>query len=163
MWIARPIKLSNCSNRRQFISRILAQQFAVKIVVAVFVASLFPDAGLADHGPVFQEPLLAAVLLIILAPWVETLMFQTSMIEICRAWHRSRRTQLVAGSGPFAALHFLGGAASGIAAGIVGGLYFTHTYLECREQSWWTATWITAVTHSLHNLIVFPVLFASSA
>ena len=107
-----------------------------------------------------RDPALALFVLVVVAPPVETLLLQTLPIELLRVLRAPRIGQLLAGTVPFAALHFIGGVASGIAAGVVGGLFFSHTYLECRPRSWWTATWVTAVTHCLHNLIVLPVALA---
>jgi hypothetical protein len=143
---------------KQFVFRILVQQFAVKVLVAIAVVAVLPDARTADRSTVLREPVLAAILLVLVAPIAETLLLQTAPIEISRALRGRRALQFAAGSVPFAALHFIGGIASGVAAGVVGGAYFAHTYLECRPRSWWTASWVTAMTHGLHNLIVVPVL-----
>ncbi|MFA5863975.1 MAG: CPBP family glutamic-type intramembrane protease [Phycisphaerae bacterium] len=160
MWLLRPIRLDYCTGIRQFMFRILVQQFALKGLLAIFIVSLIPDAGVADHGPLNRQPLLAFFVFVLVAPPLETLLFQVVTIETMRTFKRSRLFQFLAGSVPFAALHFVGGVASGIAAGMVGGIFFSHTYLECRNKSWWTSTWVTTVTHSLHNLIVFPIVCA---
>ena len=98
--------------------------------------------------------------MVIFAPPLETLLLQAAPIEILRAFRMPRVLQFLIGSVPFAALHFPGGVAAGIGAGVVGGIFFSHTYLECRSRSWWTAAWATTATHSLHNLIVLPLALA---
>ncbi len=159
-WLLRPVRLQSCRGARQFIFRILVQQFAVKVAVAVPVGFLIPDNAPQAHADLLGNPLLALIVLCLVAPPFETLLLQAAPIEILRALRRSRRLQFLFGAAPFAALHFLQGTASGIGAGIVGGAFFSYTYLECRSRSWWTSLWVTTATHSLHNLVVLPLAFA---
>jgi hypothetical protein len=162
-WFFRPVSLNRSRGLRQFVFRILVQQFAVKVLVAVVIVAFLPEAEIADRTTILREPVLAAIILVVIAPIAETFLLQTATIETCRALRGRRPLQFAVGSVPFAALHFIGGVASGIAAGVVGGAFFAHTYLECRQRSWWTATWVTAVTHGIHNLIVLPIIFLAVA
>lgn len=50
------------------IIRILAQQFAVKVLVATLIGFLIPHAGLADRTDLLKEPLLAVFVLVVLCP-----------------------------------------------------------------------------------------------
>ena len=160
-WLLHPVRLRRCTGLRQFVLQILAQQFSVKIVVAICVGVLLPEsAGQKVHIP---DPLIVMVSAVVLAPILETLLLQTLPIEVGRRRRWPFAFQFLAGSAPFAALHFLGGPAVGLAAGVVGGFFFCYTYMECRKRSWWTATWVTAVTHCLHNLIVLPVFLAMAS
>ncbi len=159
MWILKPVRLDRCSGARQFILRLLAQQFILKSAIAVFIGLFASDLALTDHSEIFRRPVEAFVLMVLVAPVLETLLTQSLPIGIVRALKQSRLVQFLAGSVPFAALHFIGGVGTGIAAGMVGGIFFSHAYLEGRERSRWTAIWITAVLHSLHNLVVFPLAF----
>ncbi|MHA3772378.1 CPBP family glutamic-type intramembrane protease [Verrucomicrobiota bacterium sgz303538] len=162
MWLLRPVRLEQCSGLRQFARRILAQQFLVKILVAVAMGFIVPSAvgGQARH--IREDPLFALLFVLILAPVLETLVLQSAMIEPFRLFRRSRFAQFLAGAVPFAALHFFDGITAGIAGGVIGGMFFSHAYLECRARSWWAATKTTAATHFLHNLIVTPIAFASA-
>lgn len=157
-WLFRPVHLDCCIGPWQFIRRVLAQQFGVKIIVAIAIGILIPDAKDANNEAFKLNPFLMGAILVFVAPMFETLLLQAAPIEILRALRRSKRLQFLLGSIPFAALHFPNGAASGIAAGIVGGMFFSYTYLECRNRSWWTAVWVTTATHAIHNLICLPVL-----
>ena len=159
MWVFRPVRLRRCASLRQFVFRILIQQFAVKIIVALFIVLLVPEAG--TPKAVITDPLLIVVSVVFLAPTLETLLFQTVPIEVSRLLNRSLVFQFFAGVIPFAGVHFLSGLVYGIAGGVVGGVFFCHTYLECRSTSWWKSTWVTILTHGLHNLIVLPVLFVA--
>jgi hypothetical protein len=159
MWLIRPVRLTECRDAWQFIRRILVQQFLVKILVAIPIGLLVPQTAGGPPGFIREDPLFALVAILLLAPVVETLLLQSAMIEPLRLFRRSRLAQFVAGALPFAALHFLDGVHAGIAAGLVGGIFFSHTYLECRARSWWAATKVTTATHFLHNLIVTPFAF----
>ena len=161
MWIFRPVRLRHCASLRQFVFRILTQQFAVKIIVALFIVSLVPKAG--STKIIITDPLMMIVSVVFLAPILETLLFQTVPIEFFRLLNRPLIVQFLAGMMPFAGVHFLGGVVAGIAAGVVGGIFFCYTYLECRSTSWWRSTWVTAVTHGLHNVIVLPVLLVMAS
>lgn len=161
MWIVRPIYLRDCVGLRQFVLRILAQQFAVKLLLAIAVAIVISDSHETPHPAVLRDPLSAFVLIVLIAPIVETLLLQAAPIETCRGLRRSKWVQFLSGWLPFAALHFPLGVAAGV-AGFVGGAFFTHTYLECRSRSWWSSVGTTVTTHSLHNLVVFPLLLIMS-
>ena len=161
MWIFRPVRLRRCASLWQFVFRILAQQFAVKIIVALFIVSLAPEA--ANSKTVVTDPPIAIVVLVFFAPMLETLLFQTLPIELTRWLNRPHVFQFFAGMIPFAGIHFLGGLASGIAAGVVGGIFFSYTYLECRSTSWWKSTWVTTLIHGLHNVIVLPVFLVMAS
>ena len=158
LWLFRPVRLEACRSTCQFIFRILTQQFAAKVIAGVLIGLFIPNAGLTDRSALLRDPALALILLVLVAPPVETLLLQAAPIEILRSLGRSRRFQFLGGSIPFAALHFAGGVGSGIAAGIIGGISFSHTYLEGRSRSWWTALRITTITHGLHNLVCLPVI-----
>ena len=155
-WLFRPVRLQRCAGERQFIIRILVQQFAVKLVTGVLLTFVLPDAAFENQDELFKEPLLAFIIVVFVAPPIETLFLQAAPIEILRALRRSRTLQFISGVIPFAALHFPGGVVSGLAAGVVGGVFFSHTYLECRAKSLWTALWVTTITHGIHNLVVIP-------
>ena len=162
MWLLRPVRLKECANLWQFIRRILTQQFLVKILVAILLALLVPEDTSTQPDFILQDPLFALVAILILAPVFETLVLQSLTIESFRLLRRSRVAQFLAGMVPFAALHFFSGIHVGVAAGIVGGIFFSHAYLECRERSWWTSTKVTTATHFFHNLIVAPIAFLAA-
>ena len=61
-------------------------------------------------------------------------------------------TQAAAAAALFAFAHFTKSAGSGIAAGLPGGVYLGFAFAHWLGESFWTAFWVTAVAHSLHNL-----------
>lgn len=156
MWLFRPVRLAESRGPREFIRRVLLQQFLVKVLVAVPIALLVPQDAVGQSQFIREDPIFAIVAILLFAPVIETLVLQGAMIEPLRLFRRSRLVQFIAGAVPFAALHFFDGIHAGVAAGVVGGIYFSHTYLECRARSWWAATKFTTMTHFLHNLIVAP-------
>ncbi len=158
----RPVRLANCPRKRSFIFRILLQQFAIKILLTIPFALFLNEAPSKAQMELFRNPVMAFIVAILLAPPLETLLLQSAPIELLRALRRSRTAQFLFGAVPFAALHFLDGVISGVSAGIVGGLFFSHAYLEARVQSWWTALWVTTAIHALHNLIVLPLAIAAA-
>jgi hypothetical protein len=161
-WLFRPIRFSSCRGKWQFIFRILIQQFAIKILLGTPVALLFSEPPSKAQLELFRDPALAFFLVVIVAPPLETLLLQSAPIEILRALRRSRMAQFLFGAVPFAALHFLDGVISGVAAGIVGGVFFSHAYLECRVRSWWAAVWVTTIIHAIHNLVILPLAVAAA-
>jgi hypothetical protein len=100
------------------------------------------------------------VMLLLLAPPLETLVFQAFPIFIVRLFKGSLRTQILASTILFAACHFPEGIAVGISAGIIGGLYFGFAYAHWRTKSRWQPLWITIVAHGIHNGIAFILLVA---
>jgi hypothetical protein len=98
------------------------------------------------------------VLLLLVAPPVETLLFQALPIGLVRLLKGSIRTQILVSTILFAACHFPEGIAVGISAGIIGGLYFSFAYAHWRNRSRWHALWITTACHGIHNGIAFFLL-----
>jgi len=105
----------------------------------------FPDWGVATE----------LLVIVVIAPLVETLLLQSLPIFVARKFNASFRLQVIVSMVLFAACHFyFEGIVTGIAAGVIGGFYFAFTYAHWREKSRWTAFWVTAVSHAIHNGIV---------
>ncbi len=66
--------------------------------------------------------------------------------------------QVLAGMGPFAALHFAVSLSTGIAAGLAGGFYFAFTSVHWREKSLSHAIWMTTATHATRNTVAIAWL-----
>ena len=161
MWILRPIRLKNCAHLRQFILRLVTQYFVVKLIVALFLAFVLQDIDNTEI--IVTHPLAIIVIFVFVVPIVETLLLQTFMIELSRRLRYPISVQFCAGMIPFALLHFQAGIATGIAAGVIGGVFFSYAYLECRGDSWWKATGVTCVTHHIHNVICTPIMYAMAS
>lgn len=160
-WLSRPVRLVDCLGARQFITRITLQKFAANVLVALPLSLL----GSGKHHPVVDTDFSiphnfwrAALAVAVIAPIFETLLLQTAPIEIARAIRLPRMVQFLMGAIPFAALHFPMGIKMGIGAGIVGGLFLSHAYLEARNCSVGSAVWITMMIHLIQNLIFMSCL-----
>ena len=88
---------------------------------------------------------------VLMAPVIETFIGQAFPIFVARVFRASFRMQVFLSMVIFAVPHFGYGIGTGICAGLVGGFYFGFTYAHWRQKSRWTAFWITALSHSLHN------------
>ncbi len=101
------------------------------------------------------------LLLLVIGPPLETLVFQAFPIFVTRSLKGSLRAQIIASAVLFSAAHFPEGVATGISAGLVGGLYFGFAYAHWRTKSRWHPFWITTVCHVIHNGIAFVLLLAT--
>jgi hypothetical protein len=90
---------------------------------------------------------------VFVAPVIETLLLQALPVFVVRLCRGGFTLQVLFATIAFAAAHLSEGVAAFIAAGMVGGFYFSFTYAHWRERSRWTAFWVTALGHSLHNLV----------
>ena len=138
-----------------FCWRIALEGTAVTVAISAFI-SLF---GLAERDLRMDVGLLL-VMGVVVAPVLETLIFQSLPVWVARLFKASFQVQVVASVVPFVLVHVTQGLGTGIAAGLVGGFYFAFTYVHWREQRRWTAFWVTAVSHAIHNAILIPLAFA---
>jgi hypothetical protein len=97
---------------------------------------------------------------VIVAPVLETLLFQALPVCLARLCKASFAQQVVASVVPFFLAHAVEGLATGVAAGLVGGFYFAFSYARWCRKSAWTAFWVTAASHAIHNGILIPLAFA---
>lgn len=98
---------------------------------------------------------------VVVIPWLETLVYQSLPIGLCRRLRLGIATQALTSTVAFFAVHLSLGLVSGIAAGLVGGFYLAFTYIRWRRCSWWTAVWVTSLSHALGNGIICLVLLGS--
>lgn len=126
------------------------------VSLAMSICLSFLDLGERDIPFDFLELLLLGV---VVAPVLETLIFQALPIWIARLFHASFSVQVAASVILFFLAHVIEGIGTGIAAGLVGGFYFGFTYAHWRERGRWTAFWTTAVSHAIHNGILIPLAF----
>jgi hypothetical protein len=98
------------------------------------------------------------LLLLVVAPPVETLIFQAFPVFIVRVLKGSICVQILISTLLFSAAHFPEGIATGVSAGVIGGLYFAFAYAHWRTKSRWQSFWITTVCHAIHNGIAFILL-----
>lgn len=138
--------------------------FAWRIGVESTLVSLAVSAALTL---VFEDParelldlpfMVAFVAIMLVAPPLETLLLQALPIFVVRRLKGSFRTQVLVSTILFSAMHFPEGIVTGVAAGVIGGLYFASAYAFWRTRSRWSAFWVTTVAHAVHNGIALALL-----
>jgi hypothetical protein len=97
----------------------------------------FPDWGIGTF----------ILVVVLIAPPAETVFLQALPIFVARRFKAS-----------FAACHIPEGIVTAVAGGLVGGFYFAFTYAHWRQKSIWTAFWVTALSHCIHNAICMALL-----
>ncbi len=138
-----------------FCWRIALEGLAVSLLCALALSQLFPD--LHREFPDWSTGKIFLVI-VVLAPVYETLLLQALPIFIARKLKAPFAVQVLASMALFAAPHFLDGISAGICAGIIGGFYFAFTFAHWRDKSRWTAFWVTALAHTMHNAIAMALL-----
>ena len=94
------------------------------------------------------------------APVFETFTLQAAPIVLLSLVGADMGMQAAVSAALFAWVHFTNSAGSGIAAGLPGGVYLGFAFAHWLGKSFWTAFWVTAVAHSLHNLPTAALLAA---
>ena len=128
--------------------------------VSLVAASLFAVAFGAPRRELLNLPIVVFLVLIVIAPPLETLFLQAFPIFVVRMLKGSIRTQILVSTILFAACHFPEGVMTGISAGVIGGMYYAFAYAHWRTKSSWQSFWITTVCHIIHNGIAFILLVA---
>ena len=138
-----------------FCWRIGVESTVVSLVSSVLFITIF---GAEEREFMDFSMVEVFLLLLLVAPPVETLLFQAFPVFIVRLFKGSFRLQILISTIVFAAAHFPEGIAVGVSAGIIGGLYFGFAYAYWRRKSRWQSFWITTVSHAIHNGIAFLLL-----
>ncbi len=141
----------------QFCWRVALEGTTVSAIVLVPLLAF--GANSRDEPTSIESFVFASVFLV---PPLETLLFQSLPIGLCRLLGLSTSAQAIASIVPFCIAHLTLGVASGIAAGFVGGFYFAFTYVWWRRQNWWTAFWVTSASHSIRNGLASSLLLLCS-
>ena len=154
-WIARHFRRYLERKPWDFCWRIGIESTVVSLVAAALLAALLG----ASKREFLDLPMpIVFIAIMLIAPPVETLVFQAFPIFIVRVFKGSVRTQILVSTLLFSAAHFPEGIATGVAAGVIGGLYFAFAYAHWRLQSRWQSFWITTGCHGIHNGIAFILL-----
>ena len=151
LWAFRVIRRADYGGAWAFVWRITIQHYLVQAVV-VLAMDMFVSDAWSDRSGIVRK-LRESPLFLVMAASLETVFLQTMPIEFMRALRRPRWDQFVSGAALFMVAHLADGIGVGIAAGLIGGAYSSHIYLECRDQPWWVASFVTASAHALHNAI----------
>jgi hypothetical protein len=97
---------------------------------------------------------------VVVAPILETFVFQAFPVWIARLCKARFSVQVIVSVVPFFLAHVIEGIQTGIAAGLISGFYLAFTYVHWRKKRRWTAFWVTAVSHAIHNAIVISLALA---
>lgn len=153
-WLIRHFDRYKKRSPWSFCWRITIEGSIVSLAAAFLLHILFhlPGRRIGAATPVL---FIEAVLM---APVIETFICQGFPIFVARVFSASFRMQVFISMVVFAVPHFGHGIISGICAGLIGGFYFGFTYAHWRQKSRWTAFWIVALSHSLHNGFPFVLL-----
>jgi hypothetical protein len=139
-----------------FLWRISVESLVVPLVIAVPIIWLLHLESRSDLSRMSDWKLLAGG--VIIAPFIETILFQTLPVRLARFLGWGFWGQVVASMVVFALPHFFIAASSGIGAGIFAGFYIAFTYVHWRGTSESAAVWMTIAVHALHNFV--PIAFA---
>lgn len=135
--------------------RIGVESTAAGLIVAVLLSFVLPLPERELLNLTVRE---VFILMTVVAPILETLLFQALPIFIVRRLKGSFGLQIAISTLLFSLAHLPEGLITGISAGLIGGLYFAFAYAYWRKRSRWKAFRVTAVAHSIHNGIAFLLL-----
>lgn len=152
-WLRRHFRRHERRSPGDYLWRVTLEAFLIAMAVAILLGLL----GVEDRE--IGDPGTFAVLAILVAPWLETLLLQMLPVGLARLCGAGRSAQLILSMIVFAALHFIEGVGTGLAAGVVGGFYLAFTYTHWRRHSRTRAFWMTTAQHAIHNT-VFHILCA---
>ena len=97
------------------------------------------------------SPWRLALLVIVVGPLVETLIFQFLLIETAQGLKWKRAWQFLCSIIPFALAHALAGISTVISAGIIGGFFFAFTYYRWKRESLLIGILMTFLLHASFN------------
>lgn len=100
---------------------------------------------------------------VVVAPFVETLIFQSFPVAIARGLRWGFWPQVALSNALFALAHFGVGAGTGIGAGLISGFYIAFTYVHWRETSFRAGLWMTTGVHALHNFVLIAIVLVDRA
>ena len=82
-------------------------------------------------------------------------MIPTEILRLLKTkiWH-----QIAVCTALFCIMHVFECIVVGLAAGLVGGFYLAFTYVHWRDRNWWTATWMTMVSHAASNAVALTLM-----
>ena len=98
-------------------------------------------------------PLGIVMLILICGPFCETLLFQTLLVAVAKAFKLPKLGQLLVSVGGFATAHFMLSIPTGITAGLICGSYLAFTYIKFCECSILSAILSTWGMHAAFNLL----------
>ena len=137
-------------SRSCFFWKIYAEYMAV-ILVAGFLLSPLNLETRVDHNAL--RPIVLIINVVLIAPPIETLLFQSLTCMIAYSLKLKPVTQMVVMIAPFALVHFSIAVSTGLRAGCILGFYLAYVYSVQRRCSFRRAFWTTTAFHALSNAI----------
>jgi hypothetical protein len=141
----------------KFFFWVFGESFVLSITAAYLASLVLPHGPRTDlpHGSAIKVILLLAIV----GPVLETLIFQWAPIQLLCRFRVSTTFQILASIAFFAGAHyFSAGIPTGIAAGLVLGFYLAFSFVTWRKISATAAFGMTAAIHAAHNLVPAVVL-----
>jgi len=127
-------------------------RISIEATVVSLTLCLLLNVFLTETDQESEWPIAGVIVYaLVLAPPLETLLFQAIPISIVRFCKGSMCTQVLVSTALFAASHFLKGIGSGLAAGVIGGFYLAFAYARWSRISRRQAFWITMACHLANN------------
>lgn len=146
-----------------FCLRMAFESFLIAMLVCTVANLLFDHKGDgSENGDFLSTYGLVSALL--LAPIFETVFCQLIPVAVARKLRAGMLIQVVVSMFVFAYMHFkVLGIVSGLSAGLVGGFYFSYTYVRWRERNLKTAYWSTVAVHSMYNFFIVSTVYLFSS
>lgn len=150
-WLRAYVARLEQRGRWSFLWRAWLHAVAISYATAAVVQLLAPAGPRVDlMGKNSWE---LCVLVLLIGPFSETMLFQFVPLEFARAAAMRRWLRFAVSIVPFALMHGFAGAPTVIAAGGVGGFFFALTYDRWRSESVYVAIGMTFLLHSSFNLV----------
>jgi uncharacterized protein len=139
----------------QIILHFLFENVLVALSLGYCILFFFPKYS---KSPFQDIPILILIInAIIVAPFIETLVFQVIPVSITIKNKKSVVIQLLSSMCPFSIVHLVQYGLIGLVSGVIGGYYLSLSYIIWRKRNNKYAFLLTTLTHSLYNLIILII------
>jgi hypothetical protein len=139
----------------QIICQFLFENVFLAFIIGYIIIFFFPKYNKDPFSDISIYLLIISA--VIIAPFVETLLFQTIPISFAIKYKRSLIIQLLSSILPFSIIHILQYGLIGLVSGVIGGYYLSLSYVIWRKQNNRYAFFLTVLTHSIYNLIILAI------
>lgn len=137
-----------------FCWRITIEETLVKFLMILFIIPFYKPGSHPARIDLLDNFFYA----VIIAPCIETILFQSLIIAVAQRFKKVFTSQILFSTAAFTAAHLIGGMESAITAGLIGGFYLSFTYAHWSKQSHFLAFQITAGTHALGNALLLVLI-----
>jgi hypothetical protein len=144
-----------------FLWRISLEGLIVPLVISSALTLLFHLPQRTDLERLSSWKLFVSA--VVIAPFIETLIFQSFPVAVARAVGWGFWSQVAVSNLLFALAHFGVSASTGIGAGLFSGFYIAFTYVHWRQTSFRAGLWMTTGMHALHNFVLIGIVLIDRA